>query len=116
MLFLQASVYSEVEARETVALTQALRAVTVSENVLADRMQATVEHYKSIHAWDDYETACGRDRLEVERRHGIVVAKCLKEFDARCAPNRELAPIVPYVCHKPASRGEAAAIALELFR
>jgi hypothetical protein len=91
MLFLQAGVYSEVETRETVALTQALQAVTVSDNILANHVQATFEYYESVCARDDYETACGRERLEVERRHGAVVAERLKEFDSRRTTDRERA-------------------------
>jgi hypothetical protein len=82
-------VYSEVETRETVALMQALQAVTVPDNVLADHIQATFEYYKSVRARDDYEMAKGRERLEVERRHGTAIAERLKEFDARVAADRE---------------------------
>jgi hypothetical protein len=89
MLFLQAGVYSEIEACEIVALTQALWAVTVSENDLIDHVQATSKYYESVHARDDYETACGRDRLEVEKRCKTVVAECLKEFDTRRTADRE---------------------------
>jgi hypothetical protein len=89
MLFLQAGVCSEVEARKTVVLTQALWAVTVSENVLAKHVQVMFEHYESVHTRDDYETACGRGRLEVERRHETVVAERLKEFDVRHLPDTQ---------------------------
>jgi hypothetical protein len=81
--------YSEVEAREIIALMQALRVVTVSENVLADHVQATFKHYESICSRDDYETTCGRERLEVERQHGTVVAERLNKFDTRHAADRE---------------------------
>jgi hypothetical protein len=63
--------------------------VTVSENVLADHVQATFEHYKNVCARDDYKMAYGRERLEVERRHMIVVAERLKEFEAKQAVDRE---------------------------
>jgi hypothetical protein len=66
-----------------------LQAVTVSENVLTDLVQATFEYYESVRSQDDYETACGRERLEVERRHGTIIAERLKEFDASRVADRK---------------------------
>ena len=72
-----------------IALTQALQAMRVSENVFTDHVQATFKYYKNVRDWDDYETACGRERLKVERRRRTIIAECLKEFDVRHAADRE---------------------------
>jgi hypothetical protein len=66
-----------------------LRAVTVFKNVLNDLVQVTFEHYKSIHVQDEYETACGKERLELEWRYRSVVAERLRKYDVRCVVERE---------------------------
>jgi hypothetical protein len=91
MFMLQEGVYSAGEKRETLALVQALRPPTVSNNVLDAHVQATFEHYDSVHAHDEYVTRCGRERLEVERRRRSSVAVRLKEYDDNRAAERERA-------------------------
>ena len=55
-----------------------------------DHVHAMFEHYESVCAWDDYETTYGKKCLEVERRHGTIVAtEHLKKFDTRCTANKK---------------------------
>ena len=81
--------YSKVKTHETLALTQALRAVIVSNNVLADHVQVTFEYYKSVHARYDYKTTYGIECLEVEKWCEIIVAERLKEFGLRHRTDKE---------------------------
>jgi hypothetical protein len=67
MFFLQEGVYSEAEKRDILVLIQALQPATVSKNVLDGHVQETFEHYESVRAHDEYETFCGKERLETER-------------------------------------------------
>jgi hypothetical protein len=53
MFMLQEGVYSAGEKRETLALVQALRPPTVSNNVLDAHVQATFEHYDSVRAHEE---------------------------------------------------------------
>jgi hypothetical protein len=91
MFILQEGVYSEGEKCETLALVQALRPSTVSNNVLDVHVQATFKHYESVRAHDEYVTRCGRERLEVERRRRSIVAEHLKEYDDNRTAERERA-------------------------
>lgn len=86
---MEEGIYLEVENRETLVLTQALRPATVSKNVLDRHVQLTFEYCRSVRAYDEYEIRYGRECLEMERRCWSIVAEHLKEYDDKRAVERE---------------------------
>jgi hypothetical protein len=99
MFILQEGVYSEGEKCETLALVQALRPPTVSNNVLDAHVQATFDQYDSVRAHNEYVTRCGRKRLEVERCRRSIVAERLKEYNDNRTTERlqQRLPPLPWV-------------------
>jgi hypothetical protein len=52
-------------------------------------VQSIFEHYKSVRAYNEYETRCGRECLDTERQCWSIVAERLKEYDDKHAAERE---------------------------